>query len=179
MNLRTFFTYALVLFILSFLIGIFSMVSAFEGTYSDVSGSRALDTDYENTSGEDLFVFVTTTAGAGDAYLVTARIGASTANTDVASCSVRTDDPVERCQQTFVVPPDYFYAVDIIEGAAGLTDFEWWEYVTPAISGGGGAASAATTTIHNPTQDMFNGFLLFFLIALFLIWFFRRPYDTL
>jgi len=40
---------------------------------------------------------------------------------------------------------------------------------------------SGTTTemvIHNPTMDMFLGIVLFFFVFVFVVWFFRRPYDT-
>jgi len=43
-------------------------------------------------------------------------------------------------------------------------------YPDPA---GGGSASA-TTTISNPNQDLFNGFVIFGFMLVFIIWFFRK-----
>jgi len=53
---------------------------------------------------------------------------------------------------------------------------------------GGGATTSGTSTtalstttqmvINNPTLDMFLGMVLFFVVMWFIIWFFRRPYDT-
>lgn len=49
-------------------------------------------------------------------------------------------------------------------------------------SSAGGETSSTTATstqvINNPTLDMFMGILLFFGVFWFLVWFFRRPYDT-
>jgi len=42
----------------------------------------------------------------------------------------------------------------------------------------GGNAVATTTTVVNPTQDLFTGIVLFFAVMWFIIWFFRRPYDS-
>jgi len=38
--------------------------------------------------------------------------------------------------------------------------------------------NATTSIIYDPTRDMFNGIILFFIPMFFMIWFFRRPYDT-
>jgi len=39
-------------------------------------------------------------------------------------------------------------------------------------------ASTTLSVINNPTLDMFLGIVLFFMVFVFVIWFFRRPYDT-
>jgi len=40
--------------------------------------------------------------------------------------------------------------------------------------GGGATTTASTTTVDNPTQDLFNGILLFFLSAGFIIFIFKK-----
>jgi len=39
-------------------------------------------------------------------------------------------------------------------------------------------ATSTLTVVHNPTLDMFLGIVLFFFVFVFIVWFFRRPYDT-
>lgn len=49
--------------------------------------------------------------------------------------------------------------------------------IASSAPGGGGGGTTSTTTIYtvdNPTQDLFNGFILFLLTAGGVIWFFRK-----
>jgi len=46
----------------------------------------------------------------------------------------------------------------------------------PCSGGGGGGTTttASSTTVDNPTQDLFNGFILFYIVFGGVVWFFRR-----
>jgi len=177
------------LFFLAFCGGLFFLIytaDAFTGTFTNVVGSRAFDTQYQNTTDNDLYVTATLSIGEGNYCRIVARMGSASANSDVSRASVRSGDASTAQNVWMVVPPDYYYGVYVEANSGGCTDSLWWEYETPVMSGGGGGGAtttemvilSGTTTTNNPTQDMFNGIILFGFVALFFIWFFRRPYDT-
>jgi len=149
---------------------------AFVGTMTDETASRSLATDYENTTGNDLIVMVTIQLNASGSHKVRGYIGNPTTDQLVAeqgdvSCSGSSC----RDQITFVVPAGYFYEAF---NTGDATLLEWWEYETPAMSGGGGGTTTTEQVVHNPTLDLWLGFMAFFMIFAFIVWFFRRPYDT-
>jgi len=148
---------------------VLSPVFAFEGTFTDMTASRSADVTYQNTSGNDLIVIASCEMSEGSAANADALIGVASANTTVAGITCSPNSNSQRNNITFIVPVDYYYR---ISGGSGW--YEWWEYTTPEAGGGGGG----DTVVHNPTQDLWNGVVLFFLVFFFFIWFFRRPYDT-
>jgi len=64
---------------------------------------------------------------------------------------------------------DGVYLCDVEPGTTTISSFVQHDF---------GGASSTQMTINNPTQDMFNGVMIFAFVALFFIWFFRRNYDT-
>lgn len=164
------------------------VAEGFTGTLSNnlFGGSRNFDTTYQNTSTEDLFVsvFVENDSSSNGAYIRVDSnsahvVGPYDADFEVGNTGNTAGINGNAWNSGWVVvPPNFYYRVS--EG--GAYSRVWWnEYLSPAITSGGGsstAAVAATTTIHNPTQDMFNGFVVFFFVFVFFVWFFRRPYDT-
>lgn len=160
---------------------------AFTGTMTDVTGSRALATEYENTSGNDIIVNAFVEGSAGNNYKWTAYIGTSAADTEIQECSGRITDYTLNCSFSFVVPDGYFYKISNTGASAGQSLQKWWEYETPVMSGGGGGGGGGTISPTVPIRfetfqaisfTLTASFCLFLLVQL-LAWFigniFRRP----
>jgi hypothetical protein len=98
-------------------------------TVSDVSGSRAFDTNYQNTSGKAMVVSVSASwQGGGDAGQLQALIGASSPPTSVANqCCGDQASGANYSGMTFIVPDDYYYQVKDLGGTTPTED-EWLEY---------------------------------------------------
>jgi len=77
--------------------------------------------------------------------------------------------------ETFSAPCNNASLSSIVSAGASV-DFGGGATTSPSAA----ATSTATTTVVvvNPTQDLFTGVVLFFAVMWFIIWFFRRPYDT-
>lgn len=106
------------------------------GTTTEVSGSRSLNTDYQNTNGEWIMVQVSVTIGATAEQNGRAlgQIGASTGSYatvfdvgvndwgDTASYN----EASEVFQGMMMVPEDYYYKV-ATSGSCSISISEWWE----------------------------------------------------
>jgi len=121
--------------VLLFLFGLYaSKANAYVGTYTDVTASRALNTVYQNTSTEDLYVNVSVKNNSGSTFTYQILIGPSSSPADVASSHfARNFNNNADYPLWSVVPPGYYYTVS----ASGAVS-AWWEYETPAMTGGGG-----------------------------------------
>jgi len=94
----------------------------------DVTGSRALDTNYQNTTGKTILCVVTC-----DAENTEAEIHACVESGDVTPDLVvamntmdKSTGNVFRAIVAFVVPKDYYYTVKAVGGSESLKD--WFEY---------------------------------------------------
>jgi len=155
--------------IFSLLIGGFSWFYAEAGTMANLSLVRVPVVEYQNT-GPDLFVSVAACAGNGYSLNMDIAIGAEGAN-DTNVYSYTTATAQDGCSTVASwVPSGWFYSAAVnTDDPGGYNSFQWWEYQE---------ATSTEMVIHNPTLDMFLGITIFFAIFWFLVWFFRRPYDT-
>ncbi len=92
-------------------------------TQSIVTGSRALGTVYQNTSGKIMIVMVTAAFGAvGDGVIVYIEAGDTTPDTAVAETYGVADT---EGAVTFVVAPSSYYKVSAVAGASLVYWTEW------------------------------------------------------
>ncbi len=92
-------------------------------TQTDVTGSRVLGTEYQNTSGSPLFVTVTAQVnGKHNDVEIAAFSDDNTPPVDeVARASLDTSTAeVDRAHVTFIVPVNYYYKVVNADGNAAL-----------------------------------------------------------
>lgn len=88
--------------------------------WTDVSGSRAYNTSYQNTSGEPLHVMVSATIG-GSGEVGYVAIGPTTGPTGIVRFVGSADDVGS---MHFVVPESHYYR---ITGTATVTILDWYE----------------------------------------------------
>lgn len=106
------------------------------GTLTDYTGSRSKSTDYQNTTGEDIFVLITGTGGANTNLSL--NVGSATTSYSVIAHYQNANISYTMRQQIVgIVPPDYYYNLG---GSAGIS--YWWEYTTQEVS----ASSSGTST---------------------------------
>jgi len=149
-------------YILLFFVFFPAIAGAFVGSYTDVTPSRSLSTNYQNTTTEDRFVYVTPMSvdDYGSGYIFTALIGPSTGTLSATAYSAHGNcgGGYEECrgQMSFVVPPGYYYRVNFdCESPCDGGISEWWEYETPEMSGGGGGGGS---TYSQEMGILFAGF---------------------
>jgi len=99
------------------------------GSLSDVTASRAFATNYQNTSGRDLWVMVSSGKSGGVANtILRGYVGASNPATTLviqaAAANMTASD--QKAGITFVVPSNYYYRVD--GAGANITLDSWVEY---------------------------------------------------
>jgi len=106
------------------------------GTTTEVSGSRALNTDYQNTEGEWMMVLVTVTLSqnVGDDTIALGQIGSATDSyATVADLRVTYwdeqggYDPASITKQGIMMVPDGYYYQVVTSGSGGVSIAEWWE----------------------------------------------------
>lgn len=136
------------------------------GTILSTSSERARDIEitYQNTSGVPLTAMITMNPG-GTGCIV--RAGASSVTFTSSNHLIRNDAPANGMGAvTFTVPNNWFYRLQTNCTADKLNN--WKEFLP------GTTTNFGTTTVSNPNQDLFNGFLMFFMVMVFVIWFFKR-----
>ena len=116
--------------------GAIARIVAIEGKLDDcaqsiVTGSRALGTNYQNTSGKIMFVTVTVqhTVGANSANNVAyVEAGDSTPDTPVARITTTfvADGEVDTKSMFFIVPPGSYYMVSEEDGAGATSTMVLW-----------------------------------------------------
>ncbi len=95
-----------------------------EVSWNDITASRVIDTEYQNTSGEPMVVCITVTLNNGDS--TSFQIGATSgALTQVGQCLFTDAAESVRLMQTLVVPVNYYYKA-VGGGTPVLVD--WHEY---------------------------------------------------
>lgn len=95
--------------------------------YNDVTGSRAIDTNYQNTAGGIKFVIVTVTDTGTAHWHVFAYIGSSSpASNKIAEFDGDNDYNVGTVTLSFIVPPSYYYRVHEATGSNFTLD-DWHE----------------------------------------------------
>lgn len=57
----------------------------------------------------------------------------------------------------------------------GDFDSLYIQHITAGSGGGGGSSSTSTVYQINGNQDLFNAFILFWIVVFFIAWFFRKP----
>lgn len=86
--------------------------------YASPSGSRAVDTQYKNSSGLARMVYVFGGGGSATDIYLTAKIGSASANQTVAL--IRTASSTEKDSMSFIVPSDYYYKCTQSGGTFGI-----------------------------------------------------------
>lgn len=79
-------------------------------TQSIVTGSRALDANYQNTSGKTMIVTVACT-GSAPSWAATAYVEAGDSTPDTAVTWARGNDAADAISMTFCVPAGSYYSV--------------------------------------------------------------------
>lgn len=102
-------------------------------TQSIVTGSRALDSVYQNTSGKIMFVTVSVThvvVGAGQSAKNIAYVEAADATPDTAVAQIFTSygsAALNQClSMTFAVPVNSYYKVSDEDGGGGASTLAYW-----------------------------------------------------
>ena len=109
-------------------------------SYTDVTGTRALDTIYQNTSGKTMMVLITVRATVGIEDVVsrvTGRVGVDTPPTDdfgVVENTGQHDVGSTAIEGviTLIVPNNYYYTA-VSTGTTGGVSKELWIEITPNI----------------------------------------------
>lgn len=96
-------------------------------SYSDVTASRALGTEYQNTSSTPLFIAVTTTFSGTGVGGVKGYIGTSSADGLIGQCVIYNNVGNSMYQFiSFIVPAGYYYKADKSGSKASL--YKWIEW---------------------------------------------------
>lgn len=137
-------------------------------TQNDLTATAAFDTVYQNTNSYPRFVSVSANNNSSAIVTYTVSVDNSAIPAIVVSTN-RKSATTQIISFTFEIPPGYYYQVADSSGASVVVS--WVEWDNEFVSSGG---SATSSIISNPNQDLFNGFIIFFICLIFIIWFFKK-----
>lgn len=161
--------------VIIFFLPTFAFASTVVGTGDTVyqnPGTRAFGTIYQNLTGSSMFVSVS---------------AVNTTTFDQISCQLGIGSPpvttvvifhTSGAQYTnsgsFVVPSNWYYRCNQVNGATVSAWVEWYNSTTTVVSSSSGTTTATTTSIvYNPTESLFYGWVIFFSVLALTLWFFR------
>jgi len=134
-------------------------------TQNVVTGSRAFNTAYQNTTGYPLFVVVSAYAVGVPASITGYSDSSASPTIVVSDCTANVSFD---CVMNIVVPNNYYYKVTNAGGGLSY----WTEWAMASTSSG--SVSTSTSSVDNPNLDLFLGFATFFIVLYFIIWFFKK-----